>query len=142
MKTNFLFPSKFRKLAYAILVLIFVFIIIAGQLNLLANEPQIKLLVKSILMSLICLFLFFIQFSKYKDDDEMMLEIRLRLVMNALLSGTLYLIISPILEFFVFDGEIQEIKAGQIIMVLMIYQILMFQMKRYQLKKELNEELH
>lgn len=140
MNTNILFPAKLRKLAYAILVLIFAFIIIAGQLNLLDNEPQTKLLIKSILMSLICLSLFFIQFSKYKDDDEMMLEIRLRLVMNALLFGTLYLIVSPILEFFVFDDEIQEIKAGQIIMVLLFYQILMFQMKRYSLKKELSEE--
>ncbi len=140
MNTNILFPAKLRKFAFCILLIIFAFIIIAGQLNLLANEPQIKLLVKSILMSLICLSLFFIQFSKYKDDDEMMLEIRLRLVMNALLFGTLYLIISPILEFFVFDDEIQEIKAGQIIMVLLFYQILMFQMKRYSLKKELSEE--
>ncbi|RRA96092.1 hypothetical protein [Paenimyroides viscosum] len=140
MNINILFPAKVRKFAFCILLIIFTFIIIAGQLNLLANDPQTKLLVKSILMSLICLSLFFIQFSKYKDDDEMMLEIRLRLVMNALLFGTLYLIVSPILEFFVFDDEIQEIKAGQIIMVLLFYQILMFQMKRYSLKKELSEE--
>lgn len=140
MNTNILFPAKVRKFAFCILLIIFTFILIAGQLNLLDNEPQTKLLVKSILMSLICLSLFFIQFSKYKDDDEMMLEIRLRLVMNALLFGTLYLIVSPILEFFVFDDEIQEIKAGQIIMVLLFYQILMFQMKRYSLKKELSEE--
>lgn len=140
MNTNILFPAKFRKLAYTILVIIFAFIIIAGQLNLLNDEPQIKILVKSILMAVIALALFIIQFSKYKDDDEMMLEIRLKLVMNALLFGTLYLVISPIMEYFIFQDDIEEIKAGQIIMVLMFYQILMFQMKRYSLRKELKED--
>ncbi|WLD23414.1 hypothetical protein NU10_11950 [Flavobacterium dauae] len=139
MNTNVLFPAKFRKLAYAILVLIFAFIITAGQLNLLSSEPQTKILVKSILMAVITLSLFIIQFSKYKDDDEMMLEIRLKLVMNALLFGTLYLIISPIMNYFIFKDDIEEIGAGQIIMVLMFYQIFMFQMKRYSLKKELNK---
>ena len=91
-------------------------------------------------MAIITLSLFIIQFSKYKDDDEMMLEIRLKLVMNALLFGTLYLIISPIMDYFIFQDDIEEIRAGQIIMVLMFYQILMFQMKRYSLKKELAKE--
>lgn len=140
MNTNILFSAKLRKLAYAILALIFAFIITAGQLNLLSSEPQTKILVKSVLMAVITLALFIIQFSKYKDDDEMMLEIRLKLVMNALLFGTLYLIISPIMEYFIFKDDIEEIRAGQIIMVLMFYQILMFQMKRYSLKKELSKE--
>lgn len=141
MNTNILFPVKFRKLAYAILLLIFTFIIIAGQLNLLSDEPpQTKILVKSILMPVITLSLFIIQFSRYKDDDEMMLEIRLKLVMNALFFGTLYLIISPILNYFIFQDAIEEISGGQILMVLMFYQILMFQMKRYSLKKEVSEE--
>ena len=140
MNTNILYPAKFRKLAYAILLLTFTFIIIAGQLKLLSDEPQTKILVKSILMAVITLSLFIIQFSKYKDDDEMMLEIRLKLVMNALLFGTLYLIISPIMDYFIFQDDIEEIRGGQIIMVLMFYQILMFQMKRYSLKKELAKE--
>lgn len=140
MNTNILFPPKVRKFAFCILLIIFTFIIIAGQFNLLHDELQTKLLVKNILMSLICLCLFLIQFSKYKDDDEMMLEIRLKLVMNALLFGTLYLIVSPIMDYFIFQDDIEEIRAGQIIMVLMFYQILMFQMKRYSLKKELAKE--
>lgn len=139
MNTNILFPAKLRTVAFVLLIAVIGFIFIAGSVDLLANDSQSKMLIKSVLMGLISLSLFVIQFSKYKDDDEMMLEIRLRLVMNALLFGTLYLIISPILEFFVFDDDIQEIKAGQIIMVLMFYQIFMFQLKRYSLKNELSD---
>lgn len=91
-------------------------------------------------MPLICLSLFGIQFSKYKDDDEMMLEIRLKLVINALLVGIFYLIISPLVDKFIFNDTIQEIKAAQIIMFMLLYQIFMFQMKRYSLKKELSKE--
>jgi len=139
MNTNILFPAKLRIVAFILLSVIIAFIFIAGSVDLLANQPQPKILVKSILMGLISLSLFVIQFSKYKDDDEMMLEIRLKLVMNALLFGTFYLIISPAMDYFIFQDEIQEIRAGQIIMVLMFYQIIMFQMKRYSLKKELTD---
>ncbi len=139
MNTNILFSAKLRTVAFVLIIAIIAFMVIAGSLDLFSNEPETKQLLKNILMPLMCLALFLIQFSKYKDDDEMMLEIRLKLVMHALLVGTLYLIFSPILDYFIFNDEIQEIKAGQIIMVMLFFQIFMFQMKRYSLRKELSE---
>ena len=140
MKTNILFPAKVRKFAYALLIIVIIFIIVVGSFNLFKDAIQTKQLLKNTLMPLICLSLFGIQFSKYKDDDEMMLEIRLKLVINALLVGIFYLIISPLVDKFIFNDTIQEIKAAQIIMFMLLYQIFMFQIKRYSLKKELSKE--
>lgn len=144
MNTNILFPAKLRYIAYGILIFLIAFIFIAGSLNLLEQKPEIKILAKNILIALICLSLFLIQFTRYTDDDEMLMEIRLKLVLNALLVGTIYLIISPLVDYYIFSDDVQEIKAGQIIMFMLLYQIFMFQLKRFSLRKELkeNEELH
>ena len=87
-----------------------------------------------------CLSLFLIQFTRYSDDDEMLMEIRLKLLLNALLVGIIYLIISPLIDLYIFKDKVQEIRAGQIIMFMLFYQIFMFQMKRYSLRKELKED--
>ena len=91
-------------------------------------------------MGLFCLALFFIQFSKYKEDDEMLLDIRLKLILQSFITAILYLIISPFVDLLIFNGDIVEIPALKIIMFMLLYQIIMFQMKRYSLKKELAKE--
>lgn len=140
MNTNILFPAKFRKIAFGILILIILFIFIAGSMNLLADQTEIKLLIKNIAIALMCLSLFLIQFTRYSEDDEMLMEIRLKLLLNALLVGIIYLIISPLIDLYIFKDKVQEIRAGQIIMFMLFYQIFMFQMKRYSLRKELKED--
>lgn len=140
MKTQILFPAKFRMIAFGILTLIILFIFIAGSMNLLTGQTEIKLLIKNITIALMCLSLFLIQFTRYSDDDEMLMEIRLKLLLNALLVGIIYLIISPLIDLYILNDEVQEIRAGQIIMFMLLYQIFMFQMKRYSLRKELKED--
>lgn len=140
MNTHILFPSKLRIAAFVLLIAIVLFIVIAGSLDLFANESQTKLLLKNILIPLMCLALFLIQFSKYADDDEMMLEIRLKLMMHSLLVGIVYLMVSPLVDVYIFRDEIVDISASQVILFILLYQIFMFQMRRYSLKKELNEK--
>ena len=81
-------------------------------------------------------------YSKYKDDDEMLYMIRLQITVQSLFIAIIYLIISPLIDFFIFKDEINPQSAIKIIMFLLIWQNLIFHSKRYQLKKELNEELH
>ncbi len=139
MKTHILFPAKFRMIAFGILTLIILFIFIASSMNLLTDHTEFKLLIKNIAIALMCLSLFLIQFTRYSEDDEMLMEIRLKLLLNALLVGIIYLIISPLIDLYILKDEVQEIRAGQIIMFMLLYQIFMFQMKRYSLRKELKE---
>lgn len=140
MNTNILFPAKARVLAYFIIAFTIVLVVFDSQLDLTDSSEELNALFFNISTGLMCLSLFLIQFSKYPEEDEMLMEIRLKLILHALLVATLYLIISPIIEHFIFQDEIQEIPASQIIMFMLLYQILMFQMKRYSLKKELSKE--
>ena len=140
MKTNILFPAKVRKAAFALIILVFGVAILNNNFQLIQVSAHYDAVIEHTLIGLICLALFFIQFSKYPEDDEMLMAIRLKLVINALLVGIFYLIISPLVDKFIFNDTIQEIKAAQIIMFMLLYQIFMFQMKRYSLKKELSKE--
>ena len=139
MTTNILFPSKFRLCAFAIILLLILSAVLSKVFNWTIADEQLKELVFFISNGLMCLALFLIQFSRYSDDDEMLMEIRLRLVLSALLVAIIYLVIAPLLEFFVFKDEVSEIQASQIIMVMLFFQIFMFQMKRYALRKELRK---
>jgi len=140
MNTNILFPAKFRKIAYVLILSIIAFAIIDIKFLHLSLNNNLESFLSELSTALMCLSLFLIQFTKYPDDDEMLMEIRLKLMLHALMVATLYLIISPIMEYFIFEGERQEIPASQIIMFMLFYQILIFQMKRYSLKKELKKE--
>ncbi len=141
MNTNFLFPSKFKTFG---ICLIAIPILVAVLLRLLNADftVDVKTLVKTLSQALICLGLFFIIYSKYNDDDEMLYMIRLQITVQSLFVAIIYLIISPLIDFFVFKDEINPQSAIQIIMFVLIWQNLIFHLKRYQLKKELNEELH
>ena len=139
MTTNILFPSKFRLCAFAIILLLILSAVLSKVFNWTIADEQLKELVFFISNGLMCLALFLIQFSRYSDDDEMLMEIRLKLVLGALLVAIIYLIIAPLLEYFVFKDEVSEIPASQIIMVMLFFQIFMFQMKRYALRKELRK---
>lgn len=140
MNTNILFPAKARLLSYGIIALLIVLGIVSNQLGLRDLNEELKSLFFQITAGLLCLSLFLIQFSKYPEDDEMLLEIRLKLILHAMFVGTLYLIISPIVQYFIFQDKLEEIPAIQIILFMLLYQILIFQMKRYSLKKELTKE--
>lgn len=140
MNTNILFPAKARLLSYGIIALLIVLGIVSNQLGLRDLNEELKSLFFQITAGLLCLSLFLIQFSKYPEDDEMLLEIRLKLILDAMFIGTLYLIISPIVQYFIFQDKLEEIPAIQIILCMLLYQILIFQMKRYSLKKELTKE--
>lgn len=140
MNTNILFPAKARLLSYGIIALLIVLGIVSNQLGLRDLNEELKSLFFQITAGLLCLSLFLIQFSKYPEDDEMLLEIRLKLILGAMFIGTLYLIISPIVQYFIFQDKLEEIPAIQIILFMLFYQILFFQMKRYSLKKELTKE--
>lgn len=140
MNTNILFPAKARLLSYGIIALLIVLGIVGNQLGLRDLNEELKSLFFQITAGLLCLSLFLIQFSKYPEDDEMLLEIRLKLILHAMFVGTLYLIISPIVQYFIFQDKLEEIPAIQIILFMLLYQILIFQMKRYSLKKELTKE--
>ena len=140
MNTNILFPAKARLLSYGIIALLIVLGIVSNQLGLRDLNEELKSLFFQITAGLLCLSLFLIQFSKYPEDDEMLLEIRLKLILHAMFVGTLYLIISPIVQYFIFQDKLEEIPAIQIILFMLFYQILFFQMKRYSLKKELTKE--
>lgn len=140
MNTNILFPAKARLLSYGIIALLIVLGIVSNQLGLRDLNEELKSLFFQITAGLLCLSLFLIQFSKYPEDDEMLLEIRLKLILGAMFIGTLYLIISPIVQYFIFQDKLEEIPAIQIILFMLLYQILFFQMKRYSLKKELTKE--
>ena len=143
MNTKFLFPSKFRTFG---LCLIVVPILVAVLLRIIdANSTvDVKILVKEVSQSLICLGLFFMIYSRYKDDDEMLYMIRLQITVQSLFIAIIYLITSPLIDFFVFKDEINPQSAIQIIMFVLIFQNILFHYKRYQMKKELkeNEELH
>lgn len=140
MNTNILFPAKARLLSYGIIALLIVLGIVGNQLGLRDLNEELKSLFFQITAALLCLSLFLIQFSKYPEDDEMLMEIRLKLILDAMFIGTLYLIISPIVQYFIFQDKLEEIPAIQIILFMLLYQILIFQMKRYSLKKELTKE--
>jgi len=138
MNTNFLFPAKFKTFG---ICLIAVPILVAALLKLLNADftVDIKTLVKTLSQALICLGMFFMIYSKYKDDDEMLYMIRLQITVQSLFMAIIYLLINPLMDFFIFKDEINPQSAIQIIMFVLIYQNILFHYKRYQLKKELTK---
>lgn len=140
MNNKILFPSKTRIVAF-VLIIATILLSVAFQNFIDLDQHSIyRPFFKNLSMGLFCLALFFIQFSKYKEDDEMLLDIRLKLILQSFITAILYLIISPFVDLLIFNGDIVEIPALKIIMFMLLYQIIMFQMKRYSLKKELAKE--
>ncbi|MBA5792617.1 hypothetical protein H1R17_01105 [Flavobacterium sp. xlx-214] len=139
MKTNILFPAKVRKAAFALIILVFGVAILNNNFQLIQVSAHYDAVIGHTLIGLICLALFFIQFSKYPEDDEMLMAIRLKLALNALLVGIVFIIISPLMDSFVFNEDVKDLKAGQVMIFILLYQIVLFQMKRYSLKKELTD---
>ena len=140
MNTNILFPAKTRIVAYALIILTIILSVLFQNFIDLNLNSVYKAFFKNMSMGLFCLALFFVQFSKYPEDDEMLLDIRLKLVAQALIAIIFYLIISPIIDLVLFDGDISETSALKIILFMLLYQIILFQLKRYSLKKELAKE--
>lgn len=140
MNTNILFPAQTRIIAYALILITIIISAVFQNVIDIDQQSVYGPFFKNFSMGLFCLALFFIQFSKYKDDDEMLIEIRLKFVLQSLFTGILYLVISSIVDLVIFDNDIIEIPALKIILFMLLYQILLFQLKRYSLKKELAQE--
>jgi len=138
MNATFLFPAKFKTFG---ICLIAIPILVAVLLKLLNVDVtvDIKTLVKTLSQALICLGLFFMIYSKYKDDDEMLYMIRLQITVQSLFISIIYLIINLLMDFFIFKDEINPQSAIQIIMFVLIYQNILFHYRRFQLKKELTK---
>ena len=136
MNTNFLFPAKFKTYGALLIVLP---VLLAVLLRVLNADFSIdtKTLIKTVSQSVLCLGLFFMIYSKYKDDDEMLYMIRLQITVQSLFMAIIYLIVSPVSDVVIFEDEVQSQSAIQIIMFILIWQNLIFHYKRYQLKKEL-----
>lgn len=141
MKTNFLFPSKFKVVGIFLVVIPFLTAIFLKAISFESNIYTADF-IKMLFQSIMCLGLFFMIYSKYKEDDEMLYMIRLQITVQSLFLGIIYLIIGPLMDVFVFKDAISQESAIKIMMFILIWQNLIFHYKRYQLKKELNEELH
>lgn len=141
MNTNFLFPSKFKILGVFLLVIPFITAILLKVLNF-ESTIYTADFIKIQFQAIMCLGLFFMIYSRYKDDDEMLYMIRLQITVQSLFMAIIYLIVSPLSDVVIFEDEVQSQSAIQIIMFVLIWQNLIFHLKRFQLKKELNEELH
>ena len=139
MNTNFLFPSKFKILGVFLLVIPFITAILLKVLNF-ESTIYTADFIKIQFQAIMCLGLFFMIYSRYKDDDEMLYMIRLQITVQSLFMAIIYLILIPFMDFFVFKDEINPQSALQIIMFVLLWQNLIFHYKRYQLKKELNEK--
>ena len=139
MNNQLLFSSKFKNLG---LLLIILPVLTAIVLKVISFQSAFYTadFTKMFLQSLLCLGLFFTVYSKYKDDDEMLYMIRLQLALHSLFVAIIYLVISPLVDLFVFKDPVKYESAVKIIMFILLWQNLMFQYKRYQLKKELNEK--
>lgn len=137
MKTNFLFPSKFKYLAI-ILFLIPVFCHLFDII--LFNNSLIEKTLFEFLVS--CAF-FLIVFSRYKDDDEMLYSIRLKTTVYSLLIGVFLLIGAPLWNYILWNQVYTDESAGGIIMTVLFFNTLFFFIERSKLKEALeNEELH
>lgn len=136
MNASILFSSNFKRLGVFLVVMPF---LTAMLLKAVAFESTIYTadFIKILFQAMMCLGLFFMIYSKYKEDDEMLYMIRLQITVQSLFVGIIYLIISPLVDVFVFKDEIIQHSAMKIIMFILIWQNLIFHYKRYQLKKEL-----
>ena len=136
MNANFLFPTKFKTFGICLIAIPILIAVLLRILNV-DSTVDIKMLIKEVSQSLICLGLFFMIYSKYKDDDEMLYSIRLQITVQSLFMAIIYLIISPLIDFFIFKDGVNPQSAIKIIMFVLIFQNILFHYKRYQLKKEL-----
>lgn len=140
MEPHILFPAKYRVIAYVLFAVVLITSVSVKSFNLFQNDVLTKDFVRSIVDGLLCLGLFLTVFSKYPDDDEMLMEIRLKLIQYSLFVGLFFLLFSPVVDYLSGDTSINKIGASQFLLTILIYQNILFQWKRYQLKKELNEE--
>ncbi|HUH25305.1 MAG TPA: hypothetical protein VLY87_01635 [Flavobacterium sp.] len=136
MNANFLFPSKFKRLGVLLIVSPFLLAVFLKAVNF-ESTIYTADFIKILFQAIMCLGLFFMIYSKYKEDDEMLYMIRLQITVQSLFLGIIYLIISPLADVFVFKDEIIQHSAMKIIMFILMWQNFIFHYKRYQLKKEL-----
>lgn len=139
MNSNFLFPKRIKWIGLFLIVAPISIVVILKLLNLEPNFHK-KNFIQNNMTGLMCLGLFLMFFSRYSEDDEMLMQVRLNLTQFSLFFGVIYLILSPYGDY-VFGNKIaSEIGASQFLMTILIFQNILFQWKRYMLKKELNEE--
>lgn len=135
MKKKILFPSKFKFIG-VFLVLIPV-ILRLFEIELISNN---SILSKTILETVVCIGLYLIVFSEYKDDDEMLYAIRLKSIAYSIILGIFLLISTPLVYLFLWNQETTDESAGGIIMSVLFFNMIIFFNERRRLKDDLNNE--
>lgn len=135
MKKKILFPSQFKFIG-VFLVLIPVILHLL-QIELISNNSNLS---KTILETIVCIGLYLIVFSKYKDDDEMLYAIRLKSIAYSIIFGIFLLISTPLVYLFLWNQETTDESAGGIIMSVLFFNMIIFFNERRRLKDDLNNE--
>ncbi|MBA5792618.1 hypothetical protein H1R17_01110 [Flavobacterium sp. xlx-214] len=134
MKSMFLLPGYFK---YASILLILVPVVVSTLDIVLFNNVFIQ---KTFLEFIVSLAFAFLVFSKYKDEDEMLQQIRLKTTTYSLLIGVFLIVTKPLLNYFLWNQINNFESAGGIIMTVMFFNVLLFYKARKQLKEALEHE--
>ncbi len=135
MGNAFLLPAAFRYIGIFLLTVP----VILGlfELELLPYNEGVS---KSLLQALVCLGFYFLVYSRFKDDDEMLYAIRLKTTAYCLLIGMLLLLVKPVFYYILTGEDVKEESAGSIIMTILFFNALFFFKERNKLKEDLKNE--
>lgn len=129
MKKIFLLPAYFKYVSIPLILLP----VIVSILNIsLFDHTAIQ---KTFFEFTVSLAFTILIFSKYKGDDEMLQQIRLKTTAYSLLIGVFLIITKPLLNYFLWNQTNNLESAGSIIMTVLFFNVLLF----YKARKELNE---
>ena len=131
MKTIFLLPAYFKYVSIPLILLPVLVSILDIQIF---DDRNVQ---KTFFEFTVSLAFTSIIFSKYKEDDEMLQQIRLRTTAYSLLVGVLLIMTKPLLNYFLWNQTNNFESAGSIIMTVMFFNVLLF----YKARKELNEAI-
>jgi len=135
MGKAFLLPSIFKYIG--IFLLLVPVILGLCELELFAYNESLS---KRLLQTLACLGFYFLVYSRYKDDDEMLYAIRLKTTAYCVLVGMVLLLVKPLLYYILTGEEVKEESAGGIIMTILFFNALFFFKERNKLKEDLKNE--
>lgn len=138
MKTLSLLPQKFKIIGIVLIVFTTaIMIVIRFFFKELIEISDNKYIFDS-LSNCINLGLFFIFFSKRKDDDEMMVELRLKSIMIAFIFGLAFSITTPIMNTVLSSNE--ELSVFRLLLTMQLVQIAHFYSQKRKLTKELSSD--
>lgn len=135
MGKAFLLPSIFKYIG--IFLLLVPVILGLCELELFAYNESLS---KRLLQTLACLGFYFLVYSRYNEDDEMLYAIRLKTTAYCVLVGMVLLLVKPLLYYILTGEEVKEESAGGIIMTILFFNALFFFKERNKLKEDLKNE--